>query len=115
MVWQLIINEAPGLSHVDFVSERTLKEGVVNIKLCNRQAMLKSYTEDNADGSRLDNRVECLCVIETRTLMKAFSYKASYVLVNGAVWFSFEPKDPLAAYQILMYRKGDQFPGAVTG
>ena len=77
--------------------------------------MLKSYAEDNADGSRLDNRAERLCVFETRTLMEAFSYEASFVPVNGAVWFSLEPKNPLAAYQILMYRGGNQFPGAVTG
>jgi hypothetical protein len=47
--------------------------------------------------------------------MKAFSYKTGFVPVNGAVWFSFEPKDPLAAYQILMQRRRDQFPGAITG
>jgi hypothetical protein len=115
MVWQLIINEAPGLSHVDFFRKRTLKKGIVNVKLCNRPTMLKGWTENNADGSRLDNRAERLSVIETRTLMEAFSYKASFVPVNGAVWFSFEPKDPLTANQILMRRRRDQFPGAVTG
>ena len=47
--------------------------------------------------------------------MEAFSYKASFVPVNGAVWFSFEPKDPLTAYQILMRGRRDQFSGAITG
>jgi len=67
------------------------------------------------DGSRLDNRAERLSVIETRTLMKAFSYKASFVPVNRVVWFSFEPKNPLTAYQILMRRRRDQFSSAIIG
>jgi hypothetical protein len=41
MVKQLSINEALGLSHVDFFIKRTLKEGVINVKLCNRPTMLK--------------------------------------------------------------------------
>ena len=63
--------------------------------------MIDDDTENNADSSWFYNGTECVVVVYSRMLVKAFCHQSGLEPVNRAIRFAFSSKNPLATNQIL--------------
>ena len=100
-IWGLIkVNKTWWLSHKYIFREPALKKHIIDIQLAKRPTITYCYTKHKSHCGRLDNWTESFMVVHTRSLMKAFGYKASFVPVNGTIRVSFNTENLFATNQI---------------
>jgi hypothetical protein len=66
------------------------------------------------NGGRLDNRAECLIIVDAWTLRVSTNHPASFVSSKSSVRVKFVPKDPFIGDHICMRRVRNERPGVVV-
>lgn len=107
------IDKTRGLMHIDIFMEKSLEEGILDIKLTKRPAFRHCKSKDCANGRRFDYRTEGFLIINALSLMKAFGYKAGFVAIHGAILIMFDSENPLATNRILDGGWRNKCPGLV--
>jgi hypothetical protein len=94
------INKPGGLLTVDRLSKIAMEECIFDVHLMNRPRVCGGNAEDDANGSRFDNRAKCLTIIQSRLLCKSTNNPSSFVSCQGAIGMKFVPIDPFSCYQV---------------
>jgi hypothetical protein len=73
----------------------------------------ESQAKDGADGGSFDNVIECLIVVNARTLSEAVENPTSLVSIQSTIRQQFVLEDPFAGDDVSMRRAGNKCPGVV--
>ncbi|CAL9010099.1 unnamed protein product, partial [Prunus brigantina] len=95
------INKTRRLSHVDIFLKKPMEKGIFDVKLTKGPTTRNCKAENSTNDGRLDNRTEGFSIVYARTLMKTLGNETSFVAFNGAIRVTLDPKNPLAANQVL--------------
>ena len=79
-----------------------MEEGILDVKLMDGPAPRESKTEDNADGSRLDDRAEGFIIVHPEALVEATDHPPSLVPGQFTCRAKFVAEKPLARNNILV-------------
>ena len=77
------VDEAGGLTAVDYLGKFTMQEGVLDVELAGQIG--ERDGEDGMHGGRFDNRTERLVEVNTWLLRKAPKYPTSFIATEGAI------------------------------
>jgi hypothetical protein len=91
------VDEAFRLLAVDSLLEVVVEKGILHVELAHGLVSGRSNAEDGADRGRLDNRAECLIVVDAFLLGEATDDLARLVLDEGAVGAELMFEQPLAS------------------
>jgi len=99
-------------SHVDLLTEFTIKEGIFDIKLRNGPSTNRGHSKESANSGHVSHRSKCLIIITTILLLKTTSNKTSLITLERAIRASLDLINPLARDGTSMRRKRDKVPSA---
>ena len=95
------VNEPWRLLNINIISERALKEYIVNIKLTNWPIVIHDNGKYDVYSDRLDNRTERVMKVNVGSLMKAFSHKAGFITGDNAIEVLLHFVNPLTTNNVL--------------
>ena len=72
----------------------------MNIKLAKNPASLNSNRENCSDSGRFDYRTEGFSEVNSRQLMKSFGHQVRFIVFNGTIGITLNPKYPFASNDI---------------
>ena len=101
MIWFGLVNKARWLRHKHFLSERSINEHIIDIKLINRSTMRQGNCENNPYSCGFYDWAKIFVVVNAGVLVKAFGDKTSFIAVNRRIRVPFYPKNPLTTNMIL--------------
>lgn len=101
------------LLHVYVFLEKTMSECTGNIELSQRPIGAKGNSKNQYHSGKLDHRTKCFSVVQTSLLMNALCHQFSLIPGYRNITIEFELKDPLAANQIDIGRRGYQCPSVL--
>jgi hypothetical protein len=108
------INKPCGLRTVHCFRQNPMEEGVLHIKLMNRPVPGVSQGEDSANGGRLDDRAECLVIVNTRSLCKSAKDPTGFVSVQGAISMELMLEYPFPSNHICLRGSRNEIPSVVV-
>jgi len=108
------INKPGGLGAVHRFGQNPVEEGVLHIKLMNRPVPGVSQGEDSANSCRLDDRAECLIIVNSRSLCKSAKDPASFVSVQRAIGVELMLEYPFPSDHICLRRPRNEIPSVVV-
>ena len=113
MMRECRINKSLRLVHVNIFRDRTVQECIINIHLCQDQPFERAMHKTIFDCLRFDNQTKIVFIINTWSLMKAFSNKSYFVTCNGSILISFQAKHPFVPNDIKVWLIRNQGPCAI--
>jgi len=93
--------------HIDLLLELAVEISCLDVHLMDGEILLDSNGEDGAEGGELDNRDECLIVVEAFDLSKALGNDTCLVLLYLAVWSTFDTENPLTSDNLASFWSRD--------
>ena len=99
------------LLHEYLLLEVAVKEGIVDVQLMKRPALLQGDGEDNTNGAEARHRREGLMIVKTIGLRKATGHQTRLIASNGAIRIVLKGVHPLARDDVGISRSRDQRPG----
>ena len=81
-----------------------MKEGVLYIELMNGPVLGESQRQDSANCDGLDNRAECLIIINTRSLCEPPKNPSILVPIQWAICMKLVTIDPFPGHQVCTSR-----------
>jgi len=93
-----IQNEVPWRwLHIDFLTELTIEEGVLDIQLRNRPLTNRSNCKKSLNSSHVSDRSEGLLIVMTLLLLEAARHKTSLVALKRVIRVGLDLVHPLAS------------------
>jgi hypothetical protein len=91
-----------------------MEEVILDVELSNRPRSRDGDLKNKSDGGGLDDRAECLIVVDARALRVASDNPAGLPMGESAIRAELVAKDPLDGDYIRMWWTKHQRPGAVV-
>jgi len=107
------VDEAVRLLAVDRLVQMAVKKGVLHVQLMYLPGARSGDAEDDADGSRFNNRTECLVVVDVVLLRKTTNDPPGFMASERAISTIFVLEDPLAGDDVGTWRSGYETPCAI--
>ena len=114
IMWMLWILEYRWLIHVNLLSNKTLKENIVNIKLVHFPFVSQSNNKDGFYCLRPNHWCESFMEIYSMRLSKAFCNNASFIVSKRAINVSFDAKEPFASHNTSFFWRWDKGPCSIS-
>ncbi|GMP86718.1 hypothetical protein CsSME_00039393 [Camellia sinensis var. sinensis] len=102
------VEKAKGRTHVDLLSEMTVKKSILNVHLIEKPMLSSSNKNQGTDNSHLGNRGKCLLIINTVLLRETLGNQTSFVALERTIRMSLDFMDPFTINQILASRQRNQ-------
>jgi hypothetical protein len=99
-------------SHVDLLTEFTIKEGIFDIKLRNGPSTNRGHSKESANSGHVCHRSKSLIIVTAMLLLKTTSNKTGLVTLERAIEASLDLIDPLACDRMSMRRERNKVPSA---
>jgi hypothetical protein len=103
-----------GWLHIDFLSELTIEEGVLDIQLRDRPLTNSCNSKKSPNSSHVSNRSKGLLIINTVLLLETPRHKTSLVALKRAIRASFDLVHPLACDGRNIRRQRNKIPSTST-
>jgi hypothetical protein len=114
MIRMMLINKSGGLLTVDLLIKRAIEKCILDIELTDWPRAGDSNGENNPYSGGLDDRTECVVIINSRTLRVATNNPASLVPGETTIGVEFMTVNPLPGDNIGMRRTGNKGPSLVV-
>ena len=90
-----------------------MEKDIIYIYLSYRPSVVDNKTKNEADYRKLDNRAECIIIINSRSFTKTFGNQTSLKLRHKAVRISFNEKHLFTTNKILGRLWNNKIPGII--
>ena len=107
------VDEAGRLLAVDRLVQMAVKKSVLHVQPMYRPGARSGNAEDDANGSRFDNRTERLVVVDVVLLRKTTNDPPGFMASERAISTIFVLEDPLAGDDVGTWRSGYETPCAI--
>ncbi|KAJ9565348.1 hypothetical protein OSB04_001314 [Centaurea solstitialis] len=113
MIGKRTVYIARRLTHVNSLSEITMKKGILNIKLMNRPVTGDGDAKNRADSGRFDNWTESVIKVQTRLLRETLSNKTGFVTLKTSITVKLMAKQPTIANYVSIRGFRNKIPRVV--
>ena len=96
MIRRRRILKTKGLLTIDCFAKRAMKKGIFDVKLVNGPCGRHCYTEDGANGARLNDGRESFFIVNAMLLRKTATNPASFITRKTTVGMEFLTENPFA-------------------
>lgn len=101
-----------GWLHINLLTQLTIEEGIVNIKLRHRPVANGGHRKKSANSGHMSHGGESLIIITTLLLLEATSHKTSFLMLKRTIRAGLNLIDPLAHDETNMGWRRNQIPCA---
>src|SRR5581483_3849204 len=113
MIGKRTVYIARRLTHVNSLSEVTMKKGILNIKLMNGPVSGDGDAKNRANSGRFDNRTESVIKVQSGLLGETLSNKTSFVTLKPSIAVKLVAKQPSIANYVSIRGFRNKIPRVV--
>jgi hypothetical protein len=98
--------------HVNLLTQLSIEECVLNIKLRHRPVSNRSDSKKSAHSGHMSHKGKCLIIVTAVLLLKAMSHKTRFIALKRSIRAGLNFIDPLTRDRMNTGRRRNKIPGA---